>query len=140
MLLGIISDTHDRLPNVEKAVEIFNTNSVCAVLHCGDFVSPFSLLPFKKLKAPLYAVFGNNDGEREGLARVFDDNGWTLNKRPWYSALQGNKVAMFHEPDGALDAFYGGGYNLVVYGHTHEKKVEVRSGAMLVNPGEACGT
>ncbi|HCL90984.1 MAG TPA: YfcE family phosphodiesterase, partial [Candidatus Atribacteria bacterium] len=49
MKIGIISDTHDNLPKIKKAVGIFNREKVELVLHAGDFVSPFTFLEFKNL-------------------------------------------------------------------------------------------
>ncbi len=67
MLIGIMSDTHDNLPAIRKAVEFFNERNVDLVIHAGDYVAPFVARELKKLKAPLKGVFGNNDGERKGL-------------------------------------------------------------------------
>jgi uncharacterized protein len=38
MKIGIISDTHDDIENVQKAIEIFNGERVNCVIHAGDFV------------------------------------------------------------------------------------------------------
>jgi len=139
MRLGVISDTHDRIPAIERAVEIFNLENVDAVLHCGDFVSPFSLMPFRSLKPPLYAVLGNNDGERRGLEQMFEKNGWTLNDRPWSFTLDGTRIAMLHEPAPLERVLEKEEHDLIVFGHTHEAYTERRAGALIVNPGEACG-
>ena len=61
MLIGIVSDTHDDLTAVEAAVSLFEREGVDAVVHCGDFVAPFSATPFDADFA-LHAVRGNNDG------------------------------------------------------------------------------
>jgi hypothetical protein len=139
VLLGVISDTHDRTPLIRKAVELFNDRKVAAVLHCGDFVAPFSLIPFKELKCPFYAVFGNNDGEREGLKNTFAANGWSLNERPWSFELSGYKIAILHEPAPLQKLIAEGAHDLIVYGHTHESHFEKKEKTMLVNPGEMCG-
>jgi uncharacterized protein len=52
-LIGIISDSHDNLEAIRKAVEFFNNNDVKAVLHAGDLVSPFTARAFKELKSKL---------------------------------------------------------------------------------------
>ena len=36
--IGIMSDTHDRLDAVEKAIDLFNREKVEHVLHAGDLV------------------------------------------------------------------------------------------------------
>jgi len=139
MLLGVISDTHDRLPAIRKAVEIFNAANVEAVLHCGDFVAPFAMLPFRDLNAPFHAVFGNNDGEKEGLANLFTANGWSLNQRPHTFRLNGSTISMLHEPAPIEGIISSGGSDIVVFGHTHVPFFEMRAGTMVVNPGEGCG-
>jgi predicted phosphodiesterase len=40
MLIGLISDTHDNLPMIEKAVKKLNEENVALVLHAGDYVLP----------------------------------------------------------------------------------------------------
>jgi uncharacterized protein len=42
-LIGLISDSHDNLNAIRKAVEFFNRKEVKAVLHAGDLVSPFTI-------------------------------------------------------------------------------------------------
>lgn len=42
------------------------------MLPAGDYVAPFVLPHFKQLKADLIGVFGNNDGEQEGLKKQFE--------------------------------------------------------------------
>ena len=71
MKIGIISDTHDNLPQIRKAVKVFNREKVDLVFHAGDFVSPFTALEFKNLNSPLYGVFGNNDGDKLYLKEIF---------------------------------------------------------------------
>ncbi len=55
MLVGVISDTHDNLPMIEKAVKRLNEEKVGLALHAGDYVSPFVIPKFKALNAPLIA-------------------------------------------------------------------------------------
>jgi putative phosphoesterase len=62
MLLGIISDTHDRLARTRVAVELLRTAGAEALVHCGDFTGPEILSACSAL--PLYFVFGNNDSHR----------------------------------------------------------------------------
>jgi len=157
MKIGILSDSHDNLPAIERIVERFNAEKVGLVLHAGDFVSPFTAIPLGKLHAPLVGVFGNNDGDRIYLTRRFEGIG-TIHPGYHTFEVDGLRVVLMHEPK-SIDALAGSGtYDLVVYGHTH--KVDVRAApqagpgpqtgpgpraasssrpAAVVNPGEACG-
>ncbi|MFN3535276.1 MAG: metallophosphoesterase family protein, partial [Desulfatiglandales bacterium] len=67
MLIGILSDSHDNLPMIQKAVEVLKRRGVDLVLHAGDYVAPFSLKPLLDSFGQFIGVFGNNDGEILGI-------------------------------------------------------------------------
>ncbi|MFQ5432625.1 MAG: metallophosphoesterase [Nitrospinota bacterium] len=140
MKVGIISDSHDNVPNIQSAVGYFNSVGVAAVLHCGDFVSPFSLFPFTGLECEkLYMVFGNNDGEKQGIKELAAQNGWLIGKPPMELELHGRKIVMLHEPD-ALGSFRASGrHQVIAYGHTHRPVVKKENGVLIINPGEGGG-
>ena len=136
MKLGWMADSHENMPAIAKAVELFNREGVAVVLHAGDIISPITAKEFAKLKMPLIAVFGNNDGEKFFLREKLKGIG-EIHERKWEGELGGKRVLLIHVPD-MLDALAASGaYDLIVYGHTHE--VVVRKGkTLVVNPGE-CG-
>jgi len=136
MLIGVVSDTHDNLPALRKALARFKAAGVKLVLHAGDFVSPFVAMPFQEAGLRVIGVFGNNDGDKLYLRERFSPVG-ELHFGPHELELGGRRVVLMHEPR-ALEALIASGkYDFIVYGHTHE--VDLRPGLPLVlNPGE-CG-
>ena len=42
MLIGVIADTHDRLPAIDAALAVFRARNVDAVIHPGDIIAPFA--------------------------------------------------------------------------------------------------
>ena len=70
MKIGIISDTHDNIENIQKAVKEFNNRHVEIVLHAGDFVSPIAVESFAGIK--LVGILGNNDTDIPGLTSAFN--------------------------------------------------------------------
>lgn len=139
MRVGLVSDTHDRLPAIEAAIDHFNREEVDLTCHLGDFVSPFSLAPFTRLRSPLHAVYGNNDGEKEGLALLFAKNGWSLGQRPREITVSGYTIALLHEP-GPIERYAArADIDLIAYGHLHTPHQERRGKSLIVNPGEGCG-
>lgn len=133
MLLGIVADTHDNLPMTERAAKLLAGRGTEIILHAGDFVAPFALKALIKPGVPVIGVFGNNDGERNGLLGVCSD----LHRPPHRLELGGRTVVLAHDP-AALEEEVRRGADLVVHGHTHE--VGVSDGPPLaVNPGEAGG-
>ncbi len=134
MKIGIISDTHDNLPNLRRALAILKERGVALVLHAGDFVSPFVAEPFREAGLQVLGVFGNNDGDRLQLQERFRTLG-ELHVGPHEFDLAGRKIVLMHEPR-ALEALVNARrYDLVIYGHTH--RAMMQSGPpLVVNPGE----
>lgn len=133
--VGVISDTHDHLPSIRRAVALFNDRNVDLVLHAGDIVSPFTARAFRELEAPLVGIYGNNDGDCIHLQQFFEDIG-TLHRDPYMDTIGDVSVAVTHVPE--LAPSLAATHDVVVYGHTHE--TDLRSnGALVVNPGECCG-
>lgn len=140
MKLGVLSDSHDNLPMIRKAVEVFSKSGVEALIHAGDFCSPFTLPEFKPLAdmgMKMHAVFGNNDGDRPLLVRragdfcSFVDGARSIE-------LGGRRIVVMHYPDLSQDLFRLGTYDLVIYGHDHKVRVE-GSDKKLLNPGACSG-
>jgi hypothetical protein len=136
MKVGIMADSHDNMPMIARAVELFNKEKVKLILHSGDFISPITANEFKKLTAPLIGVFGNNDGDKLYLTERFRDIGKIYPDFHEFE-IKSDRFVIMHEPK-FIDALVKSShYNLIVYGHTHE--IDVREGETLViNPGE-CG-
>jgi len=134
MLVGIVSDTHDNTGLVAAAVEQFESAGVETVVHCGDFVAPFSVTPFDS-DWDFYAVRGNNDGEWAVQSTV-EQFGTYLGEMGELT-LGGAEVAVYHGTSGAIvDALVGcGSYDYVLHGHTHVRGSEAHHGTVRINPG-----
>jgi len=142
MKIGIISDTHDNIPLIKKAVDIFNKENVELVLHAGDIISPF-IAPkcFKDLKCKLKLVYGNNDGEKLFLKKKFEEIGAEIAGEYLEFTINNKKIYVTHAiSNSVVEALAkSGDYDIIVYGHTHEKVVKKVNNTLIVNPGECCG-
>ncbi|NJE07177.1 metallophosphoesterase [Thermococcus sp. M39] len=136
MLIGIMSDTHDNLPAIAKAVELFNREKVDLVIHAGDYVAPFVKRELSKLKAPLKGVFGNNDGERRGLNKALG-----ISEEVLEIDADGMRIIVLHGTnEKVVEAFARSQlYDVIVRGHTHKYEIRETGRSILVNPGEVCG-
>ena len=147
MKIAVISDSHDHKDNILKAVSIINESNVGALIHCGDYVSPFVKRWFDKLddsiKKNFYGVFGNNDGDKPFLKKnlgqicEFAENGNEM-----ILELGVKRIFVSHMPrQNTIEALANSGnFDIILSGHTHSlsnKKLE--SGILIVNPGELCG-
>jgi putative phosphoesterase len=137
--LGLLSDSHDNLTLLSRAVAICNQDQVGLVLHGGDYVAPFSLAPLEELKAPFLGVFGNNDGEKAGLGNRSEGR---LKPGPRTLQIRGRRILLVHDlekecpkalkPDRTP-------WDLVVHGHTHLPEIRREGSTLFFNPGEVGG-
>jgi len=133
MEIGIVSDTHDRMPIIKKAVEFFEDHSITCLFHAGDFISPFAVRALLRFKGRIYTVFGNNDGEREGLKKLLPDIAETMLE----AELKGKKILLAHRQESFKKKKLAG-YDVAIFGHTHKAKI-IEGCPLIINPGEACG-
>ena len=142
MLVGAISDTHDNLPAVEKAVKYLNEQKVNLVLHAGDYVAGFVIPKFKQLNCKLVGVFGNNDGDHELLKKRFSEtSNCTIHERFTQIEIEGYRIALLHGHETELlDAVIDSGYfDAVIHGYSHNRSIERKGKTLAINPGEVCG-
>jgi putative phosphoesterase len=142
LLVGLISDTHDNLPMIDRAVRRLNEEKVELVLHAGDYVAGFVVPRFKSLEARLIGVFGNNDGDHELLKKKFSENE-RLELRGNFAEITVDdvKIALLHGGDEELleSLIEQESFDVVVYGHTHVEENRRKGRTLVVNPGEVCG-
>ncbi|MBF0588767.1 MAG: metallophosphoesterase [Magnetococcales bacterium] len=139
MKIGILSDTHDHIGHIEQAMERFLALGVELVVHAGDIVSPPALRRMKGIK--IAGVYGNNDGEKLGLARAFESLGGLLKGDFLEMELEGEKVAVYHGTVPAIkeSLVHGGLYRVVITGHTHATENRMVGNTLALNPGTAHG-
>lgn len=147
MKIACISDSHDHMDHILKAVSIINERNIDVLIHCGDYVAPFVKKWFDNLeegvKKNFYGVFGNNDGERlflkKNLGQIcqFADNGNEL-----ILDFDGRQIFVSHMPKPAtIEALSTSGkFDMILTGHTHQlKQTLLDTGVLILNPGEICG-
>jgi len=148
MLVGIMSDTHDHLPLVDKAVKKLIDEKVELVLHAGDYVSPFVIPHFKPFKGRFIGVFGNNDGDHEILKIRFQEFGLEIRGVFAEVKINGLRIALLHGgepgsppgPSELLKSLISAEcYDVVIHGHVHDAKAYRQGKTLIINPGEVCG-
>ena len=135
MVIGIVSDSHDAIPALRDAVQIMKERGVKCIFHLGDIVSPFMV---KELDAPMvYAVFGNNDGDKLLLKERFEEWGFKIFKGPKRIVYGGKRILMMHEPF-QLNHFKRENFDIMLFGHTHRLYIE-KGETLIINPGAVSG-
>ncbi len=139
-MIGLISDTHDNLDAIRAAVRLFNDAGCDLVLHAGDVVAPFAAREMAGLRCPVRAVFGNCDGERDGLVEAFASFGAAISAGPARVEHAGRVLLLVHTDRDAERLLASTPSDILVYGHTHRAEVrKAADGRLVVNPGEAGG-
>ena len=140
MILGVVSDTHNRLSNVEKIIDIFNEKKVDKVIHTGDITQAKTLSRFSRLNCPLIGVYGNNDLEEKGLKDIARQHGFNFHSPPFLLKISHKNIAIFHEPED-LENFLQKepSIQLIIHGHTHRYRNEKIGKVKVINPGECAG-
>tara|TARA_B100002019_G_scaffold203878_1_gene176827 strand:+ start:713 stop:1204 length:492 start_codon:yes stop_codon:yes gene_type:complete len=140
MKIGVVSDTHNNLKNIEIIINLFNEIKVPIVIHTGDISNANTLEQFSKLNSKLIGVYGNNDRNELGLEEVAQKNKFQFQDPPRKLSLLDKEIVIFHEPD-MIDQFLSENklIDVVLYGHTHRYENNTKNGVLFFNPGESAG-
>jgi len=137
MRIGVVSDTHNNLRNVERIVALFGAAGVERVVHTGDITQPRTLLALATVGVPILGVFGNND-EREALRDSAADLAIELAEPPFSWTLASRRILVAHDP-AELEEAEMDEHAVVLHGHTHRRTLERGEDRLLFNPGECAG-
>lgn len=141
MKLAIISDTHDNIWNLDKALAQIRQRGCDALLHCGDMCSPFIVKQLAEgFAGPVHLIFGNNEGDGR-MIQVVGSQFAHVTHHGIYAEIEvgGRKIAAIHYPEPALRIAQSGQFDLVCYGHDHIKRHEIIGSTHFANPGEIMG-
>lgn len=137
-IIGVISDTHDNVWNIQKAVRYFNRQKLDVMIHCGDIVAPATVKFFYGIKArKIIFVKGNCDGDIghikefvEKLHGKFSEHGTELR-------IGEKLIGIYHgDNEEKLEGMINSKrYDYVMHGHTHEKRDEMIGNTRVINPG-----
>ena len=143
MKIGIISDSHDDIENVQEAITIFNKNKMDYVIHAGDYIFPGIIKEFAKLNAKLIGVLGNNDGEKNGILKSFIDVNGELKGEIGEIEIDEIKFGIYHGTDREIKESIARSrkFDILICGHTHKREpqnsgtIETNKDTFILNPG-----
>ena len=139
MKIGLMADTHARLPAIAEFVRQLQAAGIGMVLHAGDYCSPFALKPFEDAQVSLAGVFGRNDGDTQGLvSRAQSAFGAELFESPHSFEIGGRRILLVHDI-GEVQKRSVTSHDIVIHGNTHQQELKTRGETLIVNPGEGCG-
>lgn len=133
--IGIISDTHENIRPIMRAVKILKSQKLDLVVHCGDIISPPVLERFAGL--PMQFVYGNNDGERLGLKKKCEELGFKPIDDTVTFENSGKTFFVYHGTSSRMlsEAIDSQRYDIILTGHTHVVRDERLGKTRVINPG-----
>lgn len=137
-MIGVMADSHDNIVMVRKAVSLFREMKCDLVIHAGDFIAPFAARELGGLSCPVKAVFGNCDGEKEGLRKTIEAFG-EIAPEPLAFKYAGKNFLVTHVHHSLKSYLLSSNYDVIIYGHTHKPAVKRKERVLLLNPGETGG-
>ena len=140
MRIGLMADTHDRVPAVAELLRLMIAGGVGMVLHAGDYCAPFVLKPFEETQA-LAGRRLRQQRRRSSkglLTRAQSAFGTELFESPHSFEIGGQRLLLVHDI-GDVQQRSIESHEIVIHGGTHKQEMKTRGDTLIVNPGEACG-
>jgi len=141
MRIAVVSDSHDHIPNLRRAVLCANQEGAELLIHCGDLISPFMLPCLERFNGQAHVIYGNNSGDQHLIAaHCAAPESRILHHGIHGTLVAGSvRIAIEHYPRWARALARSGDFDLVCYGHTHLFHAERLGDCLLLNPGELLG-
>jgi putative phosphoesterase len=139
MLVGILSDTHDRVDAMSTAVQMLLGEGAEYFLHCGDLGSRRALDCFKGVATGF--VWGDQDRDRMGLLRYADSLQVQCFGVLGDFFLEDKRFAITHGDDRKLlkRLINEAQHDYLLHGHIAELKDEVQGRTRVICPGAIHG-
>lgn len=136
-LIGLISDTHDNVENIKKAISIFKKHKIDLMIHTGDIVAPFTLTFFQNYKIPKIFIRGNNDGDVVKIKSFLVKE--IVPDFPYQKVLDidNKKIILVHgHQNERIDrALQNQKYDYLIHGHSHLLRDQTVGRTRIINPG-----
>jgi hypothetical protein len=139
MRIALMSDTHDDLRALERALEIVRAEEIDVVLHCGDLCGPAIIEALSAFDT--WIARGNMDRHPElaptareavGAGRLADRHRLTLDG---HSAV----LVHGHRESELRGIINSGRHGYVFHGHTHRRRDQCVGPTRVINPGALGG-
>ncbi|GIV66840.1 MAG: YfcE family phosphodiesterase [Chloroflexota bacterium] len=140
MKVAILSDTHNHLANLQKALRIVEEEKIQTIIHCGDVTTVETALLLSPYQVIL--AYGNGDfnsGEiRDTLMR---NNPASFAGPVFQGDLDNLRIAVTH---GHLVSTFQNllncrQFDLIFFGHSHRREERIQGNTRLINPGALGG-
>ena len=140
MKIGVLSDSHENVTNLELALDAYRAEGITQVIHCGDMTTDAtarSLIGFS-----VVYVEGNMDQSVPDIYRTLRDlNPHSVMLPSYESEIEGVSIGVTHgdNEDELRRLIDSGKHQYVFHGHTHRRRDEIQGTTRIFNPGALGG-
>ena len=143
MKIAIISDIHENVHNLalffEEIQHRGGGENIEKIIFLWDFINNGIAKLLANSPIPVYAIRGNNDGERVAITKTSLMEGSNLEL--WFDTfdsltIDGRNIFITHYPMLAKPMARSGDFDAVFYGHDHKYNKETNNSCLIINPWE----
>lgn len=146
MRIAILSDIHDHIWHLRGVLASFVDEDIEAIVCCGDLCSPFIMAELgRSFDGEIHIVFGNNDADTFRITQTAHQFGERVHLYGEFGKFElgGMKFALNHYPAIARELGAAGNFDVVCFGHNHQREVNRFSTrgheVIMINPGSLMG-
>jgi uncharacterized protein len=135
VIVGVLSDTHGKAKMAAAAVKLLLAQGAEYLIHCGDVGETDVLDCLAGI--PSMFVFGNNDWDRQGLAKYAKDIGVACGEEMGKLSFAGKLAIVAHGDDERLigRVLAEQRVDYLFLGHTHIAMDSRQGRVRVINPG-----
>jgi putative phosphoesterase len=139
MKIGIISDTHDDVHNLQVALDRLRTQNVVTLFHCGDVCGPEVIQALEGFN--VWIAQGNMDRHRRLAQAIEETLGRTRFAWLHKPTMNGYPLALIHGDNEEVlgNLITSGNHAYVFHGHTHHRRDQTIGRTRIINPGALGG-
>jgi hypothetical protein len=140
MKIGLISDTHNNIENLQKALAIIKDVQIDLLVHCGDVTSIETVQWLSEY--PIILTFGNGDfinGEIKSTLIGF--NAENIADYSFQGIIGGKQIGVTHGhiPELLNKMVQSQALDYIFTGHSHRRRDEYIGKTRIINPGSLGG-
>ncbi|MCC6146357.1 MAG: YfcE family phosphodiesterase [Anaerolineaceae bacterium] len=138
--IAILSDTHDNLSNLNKALEFLRAQSIDTIVHCGDLTSAETAWHFHGFRV-IHAIGNGDQPYGEIQKTLLEMNANNFSGSVFEGEIEGVRLAVTHghAPRTLTALTSSGKFRYIFHGHTHRRRQETIGGSTVINPGALGG-
>ena len=140
MKIGVLSDSHENVTNLELALDAYRAEGITQVIHCGDMTTDKtarSLIGF----VVIYVEGNMDQGVPEIYRTLRDLNSHSVVLPTYEGEIEGVSIGVTHgDNENELRRLIDSEkLRYVFHGHTHRRRDEIHGTTRIYNPGALGG-